>query len=99
MNPTFVKTTEIDIAGARTLPGRYFTSPELFAEEREKIFGRRWLCVGRGEQIAKPGDYFLASVAGESLIVVRDRAGAGTPRVRAFHNVCRHRGSRLCEAE
>jgi Rieske 2Fe-2S family protein len=76
----------------RTLPGDYYTSHELHAEERERIFARRWVCVGRAEQIPDPGDYFLAEVAGESLIVVRDGDG-----FHGFFNVCRHRGTRLCE--
>ena len=96
MATTFRRTTEIPIHGAETLPREYFTSPEIFAEECERIFARRWLCVGREAQlVAAPGDYVLVDAVGESVIVLRDRAGA----VRAFYNVCRHRGARLCEAE
>jgi Rieske 2Fe-2S family protein len=90
---TFVKRTAIDLEGAHTLPGRYFMSSDIFQEESEKIFSRRWLCVGREEQIARPGDYFLVEVGAESIIVLRDRAGAA----RAFYNVCRHRGTQLCD--
>lgn len=90
---TFVKRTDIALLGAQTLPGRYFTSPELFAEEREKIFLQNWLCVGRESQIARPGQYFLQGIGPESVIILRDRQN----EVRAFHNVCRHRGTRLCE--
>jgi glycine betaine catabolism A len=89
----FVKRTDVALAGAHTLPGRYFTSPEIFALESEKIFQQRWLCVGRESQIARPGDYFLQQVGSESIIILRDRSD----RVRAFYNVCRHRGTRLCE--
>ena len=89
----FVKRTDVALAGAHTLPGRYFTSPEIFALETEKIFLQRWLCVGRESQIARPGDYFLQQVGSESIIILRDRSD----RVRAFYNVCRHRGTRLCE--
>ncbi len=60
----------------------------------DRLFARRWVCVDREERLSRPGDYFLAEVAGESLILLRDR-GSG---LRAFFNVCRHRGSRLCEA-
>jgi Rieske 2Fe-2S family protein len=90
---TFVKRTDVELLGARTLPGRYFTSPDLFAEEMDKIFRERWVCVGREEQVARPGDYFVQEVAGESIIIVRDRGG----NIRAYYNVCRHRGTRLCE--
>ena len=90
---TFVKRTEIPLEGARALPRAYFTSPAIFAEEIEKLFSRNWLCAGRESRIAKAGDYFVVAAGEASVIVVRDRDGA----VRAFHNVCRHRGTRLCE--
>jgi Rieske 2Fe-2S family protein len=77
----------------RTLPQAYYTSEALYAEEADRIFARRWVCVGRAETLAAPGDYFLAEVTGESVIVVRDRQD----EMRAFFNVCRHRGTRLCE--
>ena len=81
--------------GAKTLPQRYFVSPEIFAEELQKIFASNWLLVGHQNQLAKPGDYFLAEVADESLIVVKDQRST----IRAFYNVCRHRGARLCEEQ
>ncbi len=92
--PAFRKTTEAFAPGAQTLPQRYFVSPDIFAEEQAKIFSRQWLLAGHQNQIAKAGDYFVAQVAGESVIVVRDQ-NAG---IRAFYNVCRHRGTRLCQA-
>lgn len=75
-----------------TLPARYYTDPAQYAREMERFFFRRWIYVGREEAIAKPGDYFLRDVAGESVIVTRDSAGSA----RAFYNVCRHRGTQLC---
>ena len=77
----------------RTLPGAYYTSEAILREEADRIFARRWVCVGRAGRVPAPGDYVLAEVAGESLIVVRGGDGV----VRAFYNVCRHRGTRLCE--
>ena len=82
-------------SGQRTLPGEYFTSAAIFHEEAERIFGSRWLFAGQVARIPKPGDWFLFELGGESVVVVRDRAGL----VRAHHNVCRHRGSRICLAE
>jgi len=76
---------------AKTLPARYYTDPEVFREEMERFFCRSWVCAGRTAQIEKPGDYFLREVAGESIIIARDQGGA----VRAFFNVCRHRGTRI----
>src|SRR5262245_19019049 len=77
---------------ATTLPGEYYTSDAIFASEEERIFARRWLCAGRADAIAVPGDYRLVNVGRESLIVVRGKDG----EARAFFNVCRHRGTRLC---
>jgi len=91
--PTFRKTTETFTAGAKTLPQRYFISPEIFAKEQEVIFFTQWVCVGHQSEIAKGGDYFVREVAGESLIIVRDKRG----EIDGFFNVCRHRGTRLCE--
>ncbi|MEY2499813.1 MAG: glycine betaine catabolism [Verrucomicrobiota bacterium] len=91
----FPKTADTIAGGAKTLSQRYFVAPEVFEEEREKIFARQWVLVGHQSEVAKPGDFFVAEVAGESLIVTRDRAQT----VRGFYNVCRHRGTRLCEEE
>src|SRR6476659_2589871 len=88
----FHKTAATFQAGAKTLPQRYFVSPEIFAEELQKIFSTNWVLVGHQSQLAEPGDYFLAEVAGESLIVAKDQRST----IRAFYNVCRHRGARLC---
>ena len=78
---------------AKSMPQKYFVSEEIFAEEQKKIFAEEWLLVGHQSQIAKPGDYFVIEAAGESLIVIRDSKF----EIRAFFNVCRHRGSRLKE--
>ena len=78
----------------KTLPARYYTDPELFQQEVERFFFRSWICAGRTEQIREPGEYFLRDVCGESIIVTRDAGGL----LRAFYNVCRHRGTRMCTA-
>jgi Rieske 2Fe-2S family protein len=79
--------------GAKTLEARWYLSPEVFAQERERLFAAGWVAVGREEQVESPGEFFIASVAGENLIIVRDADGA----LHAFYNVCRHRGTKLCE--
>jgi glycine betaine catabolism A len=68
-------------------------SPEFYELEREAIFKRAWLNVGRVEQLPRTGSYFTKEldVARTSIVVVRD----GDGRVRAFHNICRHRGNKL----
>ena len=75
-----------------TLPARYYTDESHFRREREAFFGRMWVAVAREEDVREPGQYVAVEVAGESLIVTRDPAG----ELRAFYNVCRHRGTRLC---
>lgn len=88
----------------RSLPQKYFVSPEVFAAETKKIFENHWLLVGHQSQVANAGDYFLVDlpaspsqqahgVIKESIIIIRDSKSA----IRAFFNVCRHRGSRLRE--
>src|SRR5438874_9453679 len=79
--------------GAKSLPRKYFVSPDVFAKEQSEILSKRWLLVGHQSQIPKPGDYFLAAIADESVIVSRDQKS----QVRGFYNVCRHRGTRLKE--
>lgn len=79
-------------SGARTLEARWYHAPDVFAAERERIFARDWICAGRTEQLERAGDFVTAEIAGESIIVTR---GADA-RLRAFYNVCRHRGTRLC---
>jgi len=67
--------------------------PAYYETERAAIFSRTWLQVGRAEQVPKTGNYFTKelTVAGTSLIIVRGRDG----QIRAFHNMCRHRGNKL----
>jgi len=79
-------------AQTKTLPGRYYTDPEIFQKEMDTFFREMWISSGRSEQIANPGDYYLCEVAGESIIVTRESAG----EAKAFYNVCRHRGTRMC---
>jgi len=68
-------------------------SPEVYEREREAIFARTWLNVGRIEQLPKVGSYFTRELdaARTSVVVVR----ASQDEVRAFHNICRHRGNKL----
>jgi glycine betaine catabolism A len=79
----------------RTLPGRYYTDPEVFGREQRMIFERMWCCAVRTAEIAGPGEFRLARAGRESVIIIRGRDGG----LRAFLNVCRHRGSRLCAEE
>ncbi len=78
---------------ARAMPKAVYTDPEFLALEQTHIFGREWLCAGRADALPKPGDYLTMTIAGEPVIVLRDRDG----RLRAMSNVCRHRMSTLLE--
>lgn len=75
-----------------SLPAKYYISPEIFAQEQERIFAHQWVCIGRSAQIPASGDYFLVSHGHENLVILRDLSG----EIRAFYNFCRHRGTRLC---
>src|SRR5207302_5471988 len=90
---TLRKTTSALASGAKSLPQKYFVSSEIFAREQAEIFSKTWLLVGHQSQVANAGDYFLAKIAGESLIIVKDQRSA----IRGLYNVCRHRGTRLKE--
>ena len=75
-----------------TLPGRWFYDPALYEREQETLFGQMWTYVGRADALPHPGDFLTVDLGGENVLVVRGKDGA----VRAFLNVCRHRGARLC---
>ena len=89
----FRKTADTFAAAAKTLPQQYFVSDEIFRQEQEQLFSKQWILVGHQSQIVRNGDYFVAEVNRESLIVIRDKNG----RIHGFFNVCRHRGTRLKE--
>ena len=76
-----------------TLPGRDYIDPAIFALERENVFFKSWFYAGRAEQVEASGQWFTIDVVGESIIVMRNEVG----ELQAFYNVCRHRGSKLCD--
>jgi Rieske 2Fe-2S family protein len=86
--------TRQPFAQARTLPGAVYTSEEIFRREQRGLMAHHWLCVGRAADLPAAGDYFLKEIASDSIIVVRASDG----QIRAFYNVCRHRGSKLLDA-
>jgi glycine betaine catabolism A len=90
-----VKPRDVMPAGAMTLPACYYIDPAYFEREMERLFRRMWICAGREEQVERPGQFFVREAAGESIIITRTPSGP----VRAFYNVCRHRGTRLCTGE
>jgi len=76
-----------------TLPRSFYVDPAFYARELDRFYFGRWICAGRANQIPRAGDYFTRSVGTESVIITRDGAGD----IHALFNVCRHRGTRLCD--
>ena len=75
------------------LPGEVYKDPEVYELEMRGIMLKSWLYVGHRSMVPARGDWFLFEIAGESVIVVRDGEGG----INALLNVCRHRGSRICD--
>ncbi|GAB1478920.1 aromatic ring-hydroxylating dioxygenase subunit alpha [Paracoccaceae bacterium] len=77
------------------LPGWTYHSPEMFALEREKLFLTHWQIAGHVNDIPAPGDWLTFDMLGERAVVMRGADGV----VRAFHNLCRHRGARVVDGD
>ena len=75
-----------------SLERRFYTDPDIYALEIEKIIGRNWILAGHVSQFEMPGDFRVLNVANESVIIVKGSDG----HLKAFANVCRHRGSLVC---
>jgi glycine betaine catabolism A len=88
-------TTRQEFSAARTLPGAAYESAAVYALERRAVFGAHWLCMGRVADVVAIGDYLVREIAGESILIVRGEDNV----IRAFFNVCRHRGSRLIDGD
>jgi phenylpropionate dioxygenase-like ring-hydroxylating dioxygenase large terminal subunit len=83
------------IAGGQTLPFDWYSDPAVLRLEQERIFRRAWQYVARADQVAEPGSFCTADAGGVPIVLVRDKEGT----LRGFVNVCRHRGSLVCEGE
>ncbi len=82
-------------ASKPTLPSAWYYDPEHYVMELDAIWYRDWVCVGRLEDLPDTGDYIVATIGSQRLIVARSSA----KEVRVFHDTCRHRGARLCTAD
>src|SRR3984957_19494946 len=78
-----------------TLPSSWYRSEKVFGLEKERIFFREWLCVGREEELRSPGSHRVLDILGESVLRWRTREN----HRRAFYTVCPPRGSRLCRTD
>lgn len=81
----------VPIERSATIPSAWYTDPRFHQVDRDAVFAETWQGVGHLEMLANPGDYFLATVADNPIIVLKDAGGT----LRAFYNVCRHRGGPL----
>lgn len=86
---------DLPLERAETPPAAWYSDPRVHALERERVFFRTWQPVGRADQVAAAGRFFTAEIAGEPLVVARAEDG----RLRAFSNVCRHRGAVVAAGE
>ncbi len=84
-----------ELAAAATMPARWYTDPAILEVEKEKIFWNTWQPVGRLEMVMRPGDYFTCEVIGEPVVVTRTKEG----ELKAFYNVCRHRGATVANGK
>jgi phenylpropionate dioxygenase-like ring-hydroxylating dioxygenase large terminal subunit len=88
ISPAAFSRTREELRSARHLPGYVYTSPEILELEKDRIFMRDWLCLGRIEELPNPGDYMALRIVDEPILIVRNHTG----QINAFSNVCRHRG-------
>ena len=96
--PTQVEEETVHVLGEGErggLPWWVYFNPELLEIEKEELFRRCWQLVGHVSDIPEPGDYMTLDVVGERALAIRGKDGV----VRCFHNVCRHRGSRVVKEE
>src|SRR5438045_6004652 len=78
--------SDASLENASTIPASWYRDERIESLERERVFGRNWIAVGRVDQVREPGQFFTVELAGEPLVVVRGTDG----ELRAFYNVCRH---------
>ncbi|REE21531.1 Rieske 2Fe-2S family protein [Paraburkholderia sp. BL27I4N3] len=78
-----------------TLEAPFYTSEDIFALDMDAIFRQHWIQVAVEPDVPEPGDYITVEIGNDSILIVRD----DDMQVRAFHNVCRHRGARLCNTD
>ncbi|WP_434652831.1 aromatic ring-hydroxylating dioxygenase subunit alpha [Pseudomonas sp. R3-56] len=92
-----IRTSVTDLIQKRkarhALPRELYIEPEVFRQDLEQIWHKDWIFAGHTFELEKPGQYLTLQIGDYPVLVVRDKSG----QVRAFHNACRHRGSKVCE--
>lgn len=84
-----------DAREAYTIPAQFYTHPAAFDHEKERVFANSWICVAHGSEVAQPNEYITREIIGENILVVRGRDKV----LRAFYNVCPHRGHQLLSGD
>jgi glycine betaine catabolism A len=92
---TIIESTALPDSLLKTLPGSYYSDPEIFATEQEQIFETMWFCAVSSADVGTPGAFRTVQVGRENVLITRSRTG----EARAFFNICRHRGAQLCTEE
>ncbi len=91
------KASVIDLIQKRkarhALPRELYIEPEVFRQDLEQIWHKDWIFAGHTFELEKPGQYLTLQIGDYPVLIIRDKSG----QVRAFHNACRHRGSKVCE--
>jgi phenylpropionate dioxygenase-like ring-hydroxylating dioxygenase large terminal subunit len=95
LRTALARTAELPYDQAWSMPGSFYGDPAILALERAHLFRREWICVGRVEEVARPGDYMAIEIAEEPVVVVHGLDG----RIRALSNVCRHRGTLIARGK
>src|SRR5271167_1331231 len=94
-NLTELEQVSVPLDSAKHAPGYVYGSEEVLKLEKEKVFMKDWVCVGRVEELEKPGDYLTLRILGEPILVTMDQDG----QYNGFMNVCRHRGVEVAHGQ
>lgn len=86
-----MRATRQNFSEATTMPGLVYWASDVFRTEMERLFTGMWLCAGHQNQLSSPGDFLTIDIGQESILLIADE----NAKIRAFHNFCRHRGTRL----
>jgi phenylpropionate dioxygenase-like ring-hydroxylating dioxygenase large terminal subunit len=93
LSRALIESERLDYGQAWAMPKSYYTDPAVFDLEIRELFGAEWICIGRSDEVASPGDYMAFQLCGEPVVAVRGEDN----KLRVLSNVCRHRGAILTE--
>jgi phenylpropionate dioxygenase-like ring-hydroxylating dioxygenase large terminal subunit len=94
-DPAKLKESRLPINEAHHTPGYVYNSPEVLDLEKQRLFMKDWLCVGRVEELENKGDYLTHTIMGEPIVITRGQ----DMQLHAFYNQCRHRGVEVAQGQ